>query len=579
MTIASDQREGFAGPAGRQPAVVRSLGRVAYGRSDVLGATLFINLLSLALPLVILQTYDRIIPYAAQETLAFMVVGLIAVVLINGLLGTVRSHINAWAAARFEHVASCRGIEKLLTSDSATVQSIAPGVQLNRLGAVDQLRGFYAGQGLTSLIDLPFVVLFLGLIAMIGGLLVVVPLSLLAIMGLLAAVVGWRLRNAVLERSIIDGRRTNFLIEVMTGIHTVKGLGLERMMARRLDRLQATSAEAVFRTAQRSTMAQAIGGAISSLTMIATVATGSLFVLSGELTTGMLAACTLLAGRSVQPFLRAVGTWSQFQSLKVAEDRYRRLMTMPDEDPPSARPMPRISGALQLQRVAFGYPDADQPLFTDLNLTLAPGEVVAITGDNGSGKSSLLWLIMGLLRPTAGRVLFDGRDIADIDTRTLRAQIGYLPQRAVLFKGTILDNLTMFSGEQYLNTAMDYARRLGLDRVIARLPQGLDTTVGDSSFEALPSGVRQQIVFIRSLVRRPRLILFDEANTSFDMDTDQHLKGLLTELREQAALVLISYRPSILGVADRLYRISGGGLTDISPPSGGVGDGVGYQRP
>ena len=571
MTIATDQREGFGPAEGRQPAVIRSLGRVAYGRGDVMGATLFINLLSLALPLVILQTYDRIIPYAASDTLAFMILGLVAVIVINTVLGTVRSHINAWAAARFEHVASCRGIEKLLTSDSTTAQSIAPGVQLNRLGAVDQLRGFYAGQGLTSLIDLPFIALFLGLIAVIGGLLVVVPLSLLAVMGILAAVVGWRLRNAVLERSIIDGRRTNFLIEVMTGIHTVKGLGLERMMARRLDRLQATSAEAVYRTARRSTMAQAIGGTISNLTMIATVATGSLFVLSGQLTTGMLAACTLLAGRSVQPFLRAVGTWTQFQSLKVAEDRYRRLMTLPDEDPPNARPMPRISGGFTLDGVEFGYPGADRPLFTGLDLTVAPGEVVAVTGENGSGKSSLLWLIMGLLRPSAGRVRFDGQDIADVDTRSLRAQIGYLPQRAVLFKGTILDNLTMFEGEPYLNVAMDHARRLGLDRVIAHLPKGLDTPVGDSSFEALPSGVRQQIVFIRSLIRRPRLILFDEANTSFDMDTDQQLKALVAELRQDASIVLISYRPSILGLADRFYKIDGGRLVDGAAPGGTAG--------
>jgi ATP-binding cassette subfamily C protein LapB len=287
------------------------------------------------------------------------------------------------------------------------------------------------------------------------------------------------------------------------------------------------------------------------------------------MTTGMLAACTLLAGRSVQPFLRAVGTWTQFQSLKVAEERYRRLMTLPAEAAPAARPMPEISGGFSMDGVRFGYPGTARPLFEGLDLTVAAKEVVAISGGNGSGKSSLLWLAMGLLRPEQGRVLFDGLDIAQHDTRGLRTQIGYLPQRPVLFRGTILDNLTLFGGEQHLDLAMAYARRLGLDRVLAQLPQGLDTAVGDSSFEPLPSGVRQQIVFIRSLVRRPRLILFDEANTSFDMETDQRLKGLLDDLRREAAIVLISYRPSILSIADRFLAIAEGRLVDAPRPGGG----------
>ncbi len=568
---ASTTQTAGAGSASRQPSArriapaVRSLTRVAFGRTDVLLASFLLNLLSLALPLVILQAYDRIIPNQALDTFTLMILGLSGAVLGTAVLGLIRTYINAWSAARFEHVASCRAIERLLTADSTAVQGTAPGTQLDRINAVDQLRSFYSGQGLTALVDLPFVVLFIALIAIIAGPLALLPTFMLAVLAILTVLAGQRLRAALSERSLLDGRRSNFLIETISGIHTLKSLALERLMARRLDRLQASSATAIHTTAVRSTFAQAIGTTVSNLTMFATVCVGSLLVLAGDLTIGMLAACTMLAGRSVQPFLRAVGAWTQLQGIKVAEDRYRALMSLPAETRPTARPLPEITGAFRLEHVSFTQPGADSPLFVDLDLDVTAGEMVAITGGNGSGKSSLMWLTMGLLKPTSGTVSFDGHNLDHFDQRTLRSQIGYLPQRAQLLRGTILDNLTMFRGEEYLDTAMALARRIGLDAVLARLPQGLETPLGDTTYDILPSGVRQQIAVIRGLVTQPRLILFDEANSSFDMEMDKRMKDLLQELRGKSTIVLISYRPSLLSIADRAYRIADGRLKPFDP--------------
>ncbi|MCB9946427.1 MAG: ATP-binding cassette domain-containing protein [Rhodospirillaceae bacterium] len=534
---------------------------------DVMAASFLLNLLSLALPLVILQAYDRIIPNAALDTFTLMLLALGGAVLGTAALSLIRTYINAWAAARFDHVATCRAVERLLVADSTSVHATAPGVQLDRINAVDQLRSFYSGQGLTALVDLPFIVLFIGLIAVIAGPLALVPTMMLALLAVLTVLAGQRLRASLVERNLLDGRRSNFLIEVMGGIHSVKALALERLMARRLDRLQASSAAAVHATTMRSTLAQSIGSTVANMTMFATVSVGSLLVLAGDMTVGMLAACTMLSGRSVQPFLRAVGAWTQLQGIKVAEDRYRALMSLPTESNAAAAPMPAITGAVRLDKVTYGYPGTAEPLFRDLDLEVRAGEMVAITGGNGSGKSSLLWLIMGLVAPQSGTVSFDGHTLARFDQRTVRAQIGYLPQRAQLLRGSILDNLTMFRGEEYIDTAMTLARKLGLDSVLARLPDGLETQLGDTTYDILPSGVRQQIGVVRGLVTRPKLILFDEANSSFDMEMDKRMKELLQDLRGSATIIVISYRPSVLTIADRGFRIAEGRLVPVDPSS------------
>ena len=539
---------------------LRLLPPFAWSRIDILVPSLCLNVLSLALPLVILQVYDRIIPNKTTDTLALLIIGLFFVLVLDGVIRMVRHYFTGWWAARFEHAVSCRAMGRLASANLASLEMDGPGTHLDRLSAIDSVRDFYSSQAVEAMVDLPFVFLFLALIGVIGGPLVAVPLASFALSAMTSVIVGRRLRTALWHRQENDNRRINFIIEVLAGIHTVKGMALEAPFIRRHERLQESSADAMYLATYYAAIAQNVGMLSSNLTMIAIASFGGLMVLHGELTVGMLAACILLSGRSIQPLLRAMGAWTQYQAIKIAETQVNHLLALPQEAAPCAPAMPELEGAVELQAVHFAYAAGHEPILNGIDIKVEPGATVVVLGDNGSGKSTLLRVIMGLLKPTAGRVLLDGADPAEHDPVSVRSQIAYIPQNGVLFRGTMLENITMFRGEEHLDRAMEIARWIGLDEVIARLPDGLKTRIGDSSSEILPRGLRQSIAIVGALATNPKLILFDEANNSLDVRTDERLKALLEDLRGGCTLVLVTHRPSLVTLADHIFVLTNGVL-------------------
>jgi ATP-binding cassette subfamily C protein LapB len=280
-------------------------------------------------------------------------------------------------------------------------------------------------------------------------------------------------------------------------------------------------------------------------------------VMSGNISVGSLAACTFLAGRAAQPMLRAFGAWTQFQGVSVARDQIERTLNLPQEKKDDAEPIGALSGRVSLRDLSFGYGDDPTEILSSVNLDVGPGETVGITGANGCGKSTLMYLMTGLLRPSFGEVLLDDCEPSQFDPQSVRSQICFIPQIGSLFNGTILDNLTMFRGDDYAEEALYQAERLGLNDIIALLPAGYETIVGDGANDGLPGGVKQRITIARALALNPdpTLILFDEANSSLDRESDEKLKEVLATYCGHAAMVLISHRPSFLKLADRVYGL------------------------
>jgi ATP-binding cassette subfamily C protein LapB len=539
---------------------VLPLDGLPWARFDVLAASFTLNLLALVMPIVILQTYDRIVPNNSRETLFLLVVFVAGALVLDAFLRLGRTHVTGWAAARFEHRLGCSMARRLLSSDLASFEHSAAGVHLDRMTAIDRLRDFYCGQSILVMVDLPFAFLFLGLIAYLAGALALVPLAVLIAFAFVAWKLGQHLRVAIENRSEVDDRRYNFIIELLTGIHTVKALGMEAQMVRRYERLQESSAASGIEVNMLSGRAQSLGALFSNLTMVLTAGIGCLWVINGELTTGGLAASSLLAGRSLQPLLRAMGLWTQFQNVEVARGRVAEAMATPAETSAKLPELPPVEGVLQLQKVHFAY-DTDGPeLFRGVDLSVPAGAAVGIRGANGIGKSTLLRLIMRLYTPTQGRITLDGHDLTEFDPASIREQIVYLPQQSVLFQGTIMDNLTGFRGEEAIEPALEVAIKLGLDSVIARLPDGYQSRVGESGADALPGGIRQRIAIAHALARNPKLVLFDEANSYLDAAGDAMLRGVLEEMKGRTTLVLVSHRPSLLQLADELYEINDGQL-------------------
>ena len=536
-------------------------------RADVILTSLCINLLALALPILILQVYDRIIPNAAFSTMTFLVIGTLFAIGLEVSLRILRASIVNEIGARFEHRTSLDSFERIMKADLSAYEKESPAAYLENMKGISAIKDFYFGQVALLMVDLPFVFIFLALIWFIAGPLVVIPLVLL---GSLVAISGWignKLKVTLERRIETDKRRYDFLIELLGGIHTVKSMAMEFVMLRRYERLQGKSAEMICELSRLNAIGQSVSSAFSQAAIISVVGLGCLLVVNHSMTMGGLAACTMLAGRVLQPVLKTIGVWNKFQSIQLAEDRFKTLTSLPLEQNDIREEIDVDIGSVKLENIAFGFPKSE-PMFQHLNLSIEPGQMIGITGDNSCGKSTLLHIIMGLIHPDEGRVLIDDRDIMSCDTVSLRSQIGLIPQIGDLFNGTLIENLSMFQNGPQRERALEISEKIQLTNFVARLPNGLDTKIGEGSINNFPKGVQQRIVFARALINDPKIVLFDNANTGMDMQSDKDVTDTLCAMKGKKTLIVVSHRPSLLNKCDAVYEIHEKSLrkVDIKTP-------------
>lgn len=560
--------QGGSGDAGRWRDMFRGIGQYSPLRQYLpeLGlATIFLNLLSLVLPMSLLLVYDRIVPNESFASLSVLVVLVLCAALIEATLRLSRAYLSGWVGTRFEHQAGCGAMRHLLSTSIPRFEAVGAGLHLERMTSLTLVEDFFAGEALLTLLDLPFAFIFLAAIALIGGELALIPGALVLVFVAATILRARRLRQLVNGHMVAHARRQNFIIEVLRGIHSVKALAMESLMLRRYERLQETCAQGDYDVARQTNDSMAMGTFFSQIILVSVAAYGSLLVIDGQLSVGSLAACTLLAGRTLQPVQRLASLWNRFQTIRLASERLRAIFTLPAEEEAEVRPLEDYKGGLELRDVVFAYPGTERRIIDGASIVARPGECIGISGDNGSGKSTLLALMMGTLTPSAGQILLDGKDVTNLSRVSIKRYVGYLPQDGVLFQGTIRDNITMFRPE-FEDAVDDIAHLLGLDDVVARMPLGWDTRVGDTAAEAIPRGVKQRIAVARALVHRPRLVLFDEANSAVDGTGDLYIRRALEHLRGTCTIVLVTPRPSLLALAGRVYDLSEGALVPRQAP-------------
>ncbi|WP_417797498.1 peptidase domain-containing ABC transporter [Terasakiella pusilla] len=526
---------------------------------DILIASIAMNVLSLALPVSLLQVYDRIIPNTSFGTLIVLVTGVLCAILLETVLRVARGNMISWLGTKYEHRLGCAAFERVLNSERDSSSREAVGDTLERLGSLRSSREYYSGQMVASLIDIPFVVIFLGMVYILGGPIVWVPICILTLFGLVSFIYGTRLGKAIRNYNVWRDRRLNFQIEALSGIHTIKALGVEAQMEQRYSRLQDSVADADQKMVQLDTANQHISAVFAQITMVAVAAYGSTFVVDQQITVGVLAACTLLSGRAMQPFQRLTGLWSRLQNVLIARERINGIFDLPvREDAPNAKA--KIDeGRVTLENVTFQY-NGHAPLFEDVSLDIKAGECIGIVGGNGVGKTTLLALLRGIYPLTQGQIKIDGVSLGEYSVEALRGEgVAYLPQSGTVFNGTILDNLTMFD-KRYRHKALALADGLGLNEVVAKMSQGYETVIGNSGSDSLPRGIRQRISIARALVKTPKVVLFDEANAAIDGPGDVFLREYLESLKGRTTLIMISSRPSLLRIADRAFEIKGATL-------------------
>lgn len=563
-------------------------------------STFLINILALALPLAILQIMDRVVSNQSLETLAFLVIGVVIALIFEEVLRSINGAVTSWLGARFEHNTSVAALERLMQVPLQHYQQEEPSVHEERILATNKVSDFYSGQALLALFDLPFVLLYPILIYIIGGWLFVVPVFLLLLFFYLIYHFGNWMREQVRQRTIQDDRRLGFLTEVLSGIYSVKTLTMESLMLRRYERLQETNSVLGDALIRGNALASNIGLLFSQIMIVSVVFAGSWVVISGKMTPGGLSACMMLSVRALQPLRRGLSLWMRYQSFVAALDRLNKVFIMPYDEDEGKPEMPPIQQELELRNITLEFKGVDfratqslaksaihggvkrnenedknlsdsssrTAFFSDISLKLEAGQIIAIQGASGSGKTNLMSLMNGMLQPTSGEVLVDGKPLSSFTTGSVYRGIALLPQIGTIVSGTILENMTMFDASLQ-DEALTISSKLGLDQIVAGLKLGYETPVGLGVAGTLPVGLRQVIAIIRALVRKPSVILFDEANISLDMRMDKLLLDYLAEQKGKCSIVLVTHRPSMLRLADKVYSLADGrlfeGVTEAAP--------------
>jgi ATP-binding cassette, subfamily C, bacterial LapB len=529
--------------------------------------TLTINLLSLALPLTILQAYDRILPNGAIDTFTLMVIGAMVAIVLEMLMRMARVGILGRLTALFEYRMLTEAIGRILAAPVATIAQLPAGALLDKVQSIDLLRAYHIGQSRLALIDLPFACLFLCFMFLIGGNIVLAPLLLmLALTPLNLRCV--RMEEAVTVRRRADeDRRTDLIIEILRGIRTIKLLAAEALMIRRHDRLQQTTVENSYDSLLIANTNQSLTNLFTNLVLVLTVSYGAVLVIDGSLSVGALAACTTLAGRAVQPVLRLFALHGQMVVIDTARQRLADVLAIPQESHGGTGLTSELDGQIQLANVSFQYGGSDRALFSGLNLIVPAGAICGITGLDLTGKSTLAKLIAGETAPTSGRVLVDEHDLHGPLNAALRSRIALVGQEQALFDGTILDNLAIFRRSGSIEEALKAARLIGLEQDIQRLPSGYETHISDGIAEELPASFAQRIMIARALGRQPKILILDQANAVLDIRSEHFLRQALLALKGSVTVILITERPSLLRIADSLHVLSQGRLVPASSES------------
>jgi len=520
----------------------------------ILAASLAINLLSIAFPIALLQVYDRVIPNHSLNTLSLLLLGVFSALILESILRIGRSYVAAWVDAKYEHRLTCKVFSHLMHTQITAFEKKGIGAHLDDLNSLNYVRSFYASQALSTLMDAPFIFLFLGLIAYIGGWLVFLPVIILLGLLIYSGLINKNIEMLKIAQQEQADHEINFLINTLSNVHTVKSFGLESQMLRRYERLEVKRSLLDSYSNEEDTEL-GLGRQIGSQAALILVALfGGLLVLNGSLTIGSLAACTLLTGRCIQPLNSILSAWTRMQTVKLVRRKMIDLLQLPQECPPGKQSMGAIQGTLRLENISLKNINQTRYLFKNLNLQVKKGETIAIRANGQKGKSTLAQLFMGYIPPESGKIMLDGKNIFEYDLNSVREQIAYIPQNSDLLAGTIMDNITLFN-EANRPVALRLSRVLGLINLVKEMPRGFDTEVGKNPVTVIGQGVKQRMMIIRALLKQPKILIFDEGNAALDFFGNRDLLTLLHRIKQHCTMILITEWQPAIRLADRVYEL------------------------
>jgi len=525
---------------------------------DALLAAVLINLFALAIPLFSMNVYDRVVPNNAVETLWVLALGVALILFFNFVLATARAYVVDTASKRIDVQLSAQIMERVLDlrmeSRPASVGSFAANLR-----SFESVRDFIASASLTALVDLPFVLLFLVVLAWISPWMVLPPVVAIGLVLLVSFFAQSSLESLTVKTFQATSQRNALLVEALTNLDAVKTLnaqgGVQRLWESASQYIALIGGKIKLISSANVNFVQVM----QQLVTVAVVVIGVYLVQGAQLSMGGIIAASMIAGRCISPLGQVAGLMMQYHNARTSLASIDNYMKMPVEHGADkefvARPV--IKGGVEFRQVSFTYPGQEQPALTGVSFQVRPGEKVGVIGRIGSGKTTLEKLILGLYQPTEGVILVDGVDVRQMDPIDLRRSIGHVPQDPMLFYGSLKHNLLVGAPYASEGDMLHAAQIAGVDEFAAEHPKGYDMAIGERG-ESLSGGQRQSIAVARALIQDPPILLLDEPSSNLDNQSEALLRQRLQRASADKTIILVTHRTALLELVDRLIVIDCG---------------------
>lgn len=535
---------------------------------DCVLASMFVQVFALLAPLVFMIVIDKVLSNNSLATLDVLVFALAVVSLFEIGLNGLRTYLLSHTANRLDLMLSIRLFKHLMSLPLSYFENRQVGDTIARMRELENVRQFITGSGIMLLLDLFFLVVFLGVMFLFSPFLSLIVLAALPFLFGASFVISPLLRDKLEDKYASNARNQSFLVETIAGIETIKAAAAEPRIQEKWEERLTHHVKNGFQSGHLAGLISQSTTIISKVLSVLLLWFGAKEVLAGNLTVGQLIAFNMLSSRVIAPILRLSQIWKEFQQVKISVARIGDIFTCAGEpgfDPARVTPPP-ISGRVVFDRVSFKYQPDGLEILSDVSCTVEAGEVVGIVGSTGSGKTTLAKLLQRLYVPTRGRVLVDGVDLAVADASWLRRQIGVVVQDGVLFNGSIRDNITLNEPELAIEAVIHAARLAGAHDFIMELPHGYDTPVGERGVQ-LSTGQRQRLAIARALAGNPRMLILDEATSSLDYESELIIQKNMQKICAGRTVFIIAHRLSTVRHADRIITLEGGRVVEDDSPA------------
>ena len=510
---------------------------------DVLFASLAIQVVGLGMPLFTQVIIDKVVVHQAQSTLVVIGVALVMFMLFTSVMSWLRQYLVLHTGNRIDAVLGSEVFRHLLRLPMPYFEHRPTGTLVARLHGVETIREFVTGAAVTLVLDFPFLLVFLAVMFSYSWQLALIAVGVMGLIGVISVMVTPLIREKLNLQFMLGARNQAFLTEYLSGMATVKALQMEPDIERRYADIFARYLSAGFRTKQVSNTYNVIANALEQSMTLAILIAGALLVMQHDgFTIGMLVAFQMFASRMSQPMLRLVGLWQEFQQANIAVKRLGDILDIPQE-PHTLRPSREHTGQgrIELTGLGFRYSEQHPWLYRNLDMQLKLGHLTVLMGASGSGKSTLAKLLLGFYMPQEGQITLDGRDIRHLAANELRSAFGVVPQETVLFSGTVCANLAMAHPHASFEDIIAASKAAEIHQVIEDLPKGYQTELGEHGV-GLSGGQRQRIAIARALLKKPKLLIFDESLSNLDQTTAEGFVKTINQLKGKVTILFITHQ-------------------------------------